>query len=156
MNDPTATVSQLIDCTPQQAFDAFVDPSTITRFWLESTSAPLREGSSANWTFRVPGAVDTVTVLEFEPPRLMAFSWSDGSATRLEFAPHSPGRTRVSVEFGYSAADSVGRIVSTAEGFSIVLCDLKTLLETGHSARLVEAKAELIASGLQRPGDAPT
>jgi len=29
-----------------------------------------------------------------------------------------------------------------------VLCDLKTLLETGHSANLVKDKAELIAQSL--------
>lgn len=32
------------------------------------------------------------------------------------------------------------------EGFAIVLCDLKTLLETGQSAGLVRAKAELISA----------
>jgi hypothetical protein len=36
----------------------------------------------------------------------------------------------------------------TIEGFSIVLCDLKTLLESGRSANLVRDKAELIARKL--------
>ena len=34
----------------------------------------------------------------------------------------------------------------TVEGFAIVLCDLKTLLETGESANLVRDKAALIVA----------
>ena len=36
--------------------------------------------------------------------------------------------------------------MNATEGFSIVLCDLKTFLESGKSANLVRAKAELIAA----------
>jgi hypothetical protein len=35
-------------------------------------------------------------------------------------------------------------VVNATEGFAIVLCDLKVLLETGHPAGLVKDKAELI------------
>jgi hypothetical protein len=38
------------------------------------------------------------------------------------------------------------------EGFAIVLCDLKTLLETGESAGLVRAKAELIIAAQAAQG----
>jgi uncharacterized protein YndB with AHSA1/START domain len=146
MKSSTAQVSQLINCTMAEAFDAFANPARITKFWLESASAPLSKGARATWHFMVPGAVDTVTVDEFEPSRLIALSWSDGSKLRLEFSEHAGGRTRVGAEFSISANDSVEQIVDTAAGFSIVLCDLKTFLETGRSANLVRAKAELIAS----------
>lgn len=46
----------------------------------------------------------------------------------------------------------VDEIVNATEGFSIVLCDLKTLLETGHSANLVRDKAALIAATLSDHG----
>jgi hypothetical protein len=38
--------------------------------------------------------------------------------------------------------------VNATEGFTIVLCDLKTLLESGRSANLVRSKAALIAATL--------
>lgn len=41
--------------------------------------------------------------------------------------------------------------VNATEGFSIVLCDLKTFLETGRSANLVRDKAKLIAESLEAP-----
>ncbi len=45
-----------------------------------------------------------------------------------------------------SGFKEVAQAVGAAEGFSIVLCDLKTLLESGTSANLVRDKAELIAA----------
>ena len=44
--------------------------------------------------------------------------------------------------FGEAGADAA---IATTEGFAIVLCDLKTLLEQGCSANLVQDKAALIA-----------
>ena len=44
-------------------------------------------------------------------------------------------------------AVAVSEAVSTTEGFAIVLCDLKSLLETGRSGRMVRDKAVLIAAG---------
>ena len=151
MRNSTAEVSQLITCSRDDAFDAFVNPARITQFWLESTSAPISKMGTATWHFLVHGAVDTITVDEFEPASLISISWSDGSKLRLQFSEHSARQTRVSAEFSVSANDTLDNIVNTTEGYSIVLCDLKTLLETGRSANLVRAKAELISSGTARP-----
>ena len=147
----SATVSQLINCAPERAFDAFVEPSVITKFWLESASAPLSKAGQAIWRFMVPGAVDTVKVNELERPSLIALSWSDESTLRLEFAKHSESKTQVSAEFSIAASDSVDQIVDTAAGYTIVLCDLKTLLESGNSANLVRSKAELITCSMAPP-----
>ncbi len=49
---------------------------------------------------------------------------------------------------GSAADDLVEQIVNTTEGFSIVLCDLKTFIESGKSANLVRAKAELISASM--------
>lgn len=150
MTNFVAKASQLIKCQPSEAFGAFVDPNRITLFWLSASSGPLSKNAKVTWHFMVPGAVDTITVTEFEPAALIAFNWSDGSNTRLEFSAHSDEMTKVSVEAQGSAGDDlVEQIVNTTEGFSIVLCDLKTLIESGKSANLVRAKAELIAASME-------
>lgn len=149
MTATTITVSQLITCKVSDAFDAFVEPSRITRFWLSSTTGPLSEGAKATWQFMVPGAVDTVTVDIFKRPSLIQLRWSDGSKTWFEFSESAGDNTKVSITAEVSAgADLMDQVVNTTEGFSIVLCDLKTLLESGCSANLVRAKAELIASSM--------
>ncbi len=149
MTTTNVTVSQLITCKVSDAFDAFVEPSKITQFWLSSTSGPLSEGSKVTWQFMVPGAVDTVTVDIFKRPSLIQLAWSDGSKTRFEFSESVGGNTKVSITAEvFAGADLMDQVVNTTEGFSIVLCDLKTLLESGRSANLVRAKAELIASSM--------
>ncbi len=145
----TITVSQLITCQVSDAFDAFVEPSRITQFWISSTTGPLSEGAKVTWQFMVPGAVDTVTVDIFKRPSLFQLAWSDGSKTRFEFSESAGDNTKVSITAEVSAgADLMDQVVNTTEGYSIVLCDLKTLLESGRSANLVRAKAELIASSM--------
>lgn len=86
---------------------------------------------------RTHGAEDTVTVTEFSPPGHLAFTWSDGSTVDMDFTPQGSRATvvRVVAKGFKDAAEAVG----ATEGFSIVLCDLKTLLESGASASLVRS-----------------
>ena len=149
MTDRMARATMLVRQPVGEVFDAFVNPEKITRFWLEAASAPLAEGATVTWRFMVPGASETVTVTAFEPPKLIAFDWSDGLHVKLRFEDFSPGVTQVTAEvLGFAADQGVADIVDATEGFSIVLCDLKTLLETGRSAHLVRDKAALVAASL--------
>lgn len=151
MADLVARASMLIRRPAAEVFDAFVHPDKITKFWLEGTTGPLAKGAQVRWRFMVPGATETVTVTALEHPRRIAFDWSDGNSVNIAFEAHDPGATRVVVEVaGFGNESPVDQVVNTTEGFSIVLCDLKTLLESGRSANLVRDKAELIAAS--RPG----
>lgn len=102
----------------------------------------------------VPGAVDTVTVDELARPSRIALTWSDASTLRFEFAKHSEGRTQVTAEFTIADGDSIEQIVDTTAGYTFVLCDLKTPLESGRSANLVRSKAALITCNRPTPGEA--
>ncbi len=128
-----------------EVFNSFIEPSQITKFWLQGTSGPLLQGATVQWQFLVPGAVETVTVHEFQVNRQLTFSWSDGISVSLKFTEYGVGTTLLSVEASGFKKDDIEAIVGATEGFTIVLCDLKTLLESGHSANLVKDKAELIS-----------
>jgi uncharacterized protein YndB with AHSA1/START domain len=146
MKDFFAKSTMLIRRPIDEVFDAFVQPEMITSFWLESTTAPLAPQAKPTWRFMVPGAIDTVEVTQFEPPRLIAFKWSDGKPVTLSFGSTGPGITEVTVEMtGFDRESGFEEVVNATEGFTIVLCDLKTLLESGRSANLVRDKAKLIA-----------
>ena len=128
-----------------EVFDAFVNPDTVTKFWLQSTTGPLAPGAHIRWAFMVPGATETVTVTAFESPERIAFAWSDGNSVTLTFEARGGGvDTHLAVEV--SGLDSEDAAMNATEGFAIVLCDLKTLLESGSSANLVKDKAGLIAA----------
>jgi len=145
MDTCDARAEMLIRSSAQSCFDAFVNPDTIVKFWLDKTSGPLKPGAAVTWQFMVPGAEDTVTVKEFSAPHRLAFDWSDGIHVAMDFKAQGAAAAVVSVVA--SGFKEAGEAVGATEGFSIVLCDLKTLLESGKSAKLVRDKAELIAAG---------
>lgn len=145
MAEIIANAKMLIRRQTSDVFNAFAQPETITKFWLKSTTGPLFEGAKVEWEFMVPGAKEKVSVTAFEEPRRFAFSWSDGLKVDVTFTEERDGATVVAVQAtGFRGEDEVDQVVNATEGFSIVLCDLKTLLESGRSANLVKDKSELI------------
>jgi len=154
MKEVTVQASMLIRRPPGEVFAAFVNPQTLRKFWLTDASGPLAPGARVQWTFMVPGATEKVVVTRFEAPRLLSFDWSGGGLhVDMRFENFAEGATVAQVEVrGFDGADALSQATGTVEGFSIVLCDLKTLLETGESANLVRAKAELIIASQARQG----
>jgi len=147
MMTPVAKAKMLMRCSAASVFDAFVQPEKITSFWLDSTSGPLALGAHVEWQFMVPGAIEGVAVTAFARPQHIAFTWT-GSAldVDLRFSELEGGFTVVSVEVrGFAGVDAIEQAIDATEGCSIVLCDLKLLLESGRSPQLVREKAALIA-----------
>lgn len=135
----------LIFRPPGEVFAAFVNPQQLRKFWLSDASGPLAPRARVQWSFMVPGATARVAVTRFESPHHLAFEWDDEMRVAMTFESFGEGGTRARIEVsGFKGADVLQEATSTIEGFAIVLCDLKTLLETGESAGLVRAKAELI------------
>jgi uncharacterized protein YndB with AHSA1/START domain len=147
MNDMNATVEMLIRKPAGDVFEAFVNPRSLEKFWLKSASGPLAKDATVEWEFMVEGARETVTVTEFIPNQTIAFRWSDGIAVTMRFAPHDISSTRLSITAtGFKGPDASSAAVNATEGFTIVVCDLKSLLETGQSGNMVRDKAVLISS----------
>jgi uncharacterized protein YndB with AHSA1/START domain len=144
MSDKTFSADLLIRRPPGEVFAAFVNPMTLRKFWLSDASGPLAPGARVRWKFMVPGVEADLVVRRFEAPHHLAFDWSDGVQVDMRFELFDAGTTRVTVTVGGFTGDVLQQAVDTIEGYSIVLCDLKTLLETGTSANLVRDKAALI------------
>ena len=146
MAELVARAKMLIRRPAMEAFDAFVQPDLIRRFWLKGTTGPLAQGAQVEWQFTVPGATERVNVTAFDQPRHIAFAWSEsGLGVDMRFFEEQRSITVVSVEVrGFEGEGGADQVVNATEGFSIVLCDLKVLLESGHSPNLVKDKAELI------------
>ena len=146
MLEPVAKAEMLIRRPVTEVFNAFVSPDTITKFWLEGTTGPLAKGAQVKWRFMVPGATETVNVTDFQEPHRIAFDWSDGISVAMDFEQQGDSATRLAVKVsGFKDEPAIDQVVNATEGFSIVLCDLKALLETGRSGNFVKDKAELIA-----------
>jgi uncharacterized protein YndB with AHSA1/START domain len=146
-----ARAEMLIRSPASTVFNAFVQPALLKKFWLTRASAPLGKGAKVTWEFRVPGAVETVEVTRFVEAERISFLWSHGKAVEMRFLPKGRSSTAVEVQVrGFNGRNAGAEAVSTTEGFAVVLCDLKSLPETGRSGGMVRDTAKLIASGARR------
>jgi uncharacterized protein YndB with AHSA1/START domain len=145
---PIARAYMMIRRPPQEVLEAFLEPATLKRFWLADASAKLVEGGSATWTFMVPGAVAETRLAAYEPGRRIVLEWPENEVAEITTTARPNGSTRIDVTTpveGKTSEEAMARAIDATSGYTIVLCNLKTLLESGKSARLVEDQAQLIA-----------
>jgi len=141
----TVTCAQLIKSTRAEIYQSFVEPSRLTGFWLEHASAPLSVGTSVEWRFMVPGARVFTTATALDPDKRIEFDWSNGMHVAIAIDTSADDDCVVEIAVSGFEGDPVDAVAQTIEGFTIVLCDLKVLLETGRSPRLVADKARFFA-----------
>jgi uncharacterized protein YndB with AHSA1/START domain len=136
----------LIATKPAKVFEAFVRPDLLTQFWLASAAAPLEIGRSVLWKFRVPGAQVETTATRLIEGKAIEWSWSNGTTVSIELEEFGTGTAVTLVNEGFpgSPKEQLEAALNATEGFSLVLADLKTFLETGTSAGITRAKATLI------------
>ena len=128
-----------------EIFRYFIEPSLLSKFWLSSADAPLAVGKAVRWSFMVPGAEAMTTATEIVPSQKISWRWGEASAVSLEFKETKEGTVLHLRQSGFNTSpDSLAEAVESTQGFTIVLCDLKTLLESGKSLNLVKDKAHLI------------
>lgn len=142
-----ARAEMLIRASAEAIFQAFVEPSLLKKFWLKKTSGPLRLDHIVHWEFLVPGAHEQVETTQLVKAERIAFNWSDGKSVDIRLTRFGRGATRVTVEVtGFRGKGAADEAIDATEGFTIVLCDLKSLLEGGASGGMVRDKARLIAA----------
>lgn len=145
--DPRARVSMLIDAAPSVVYEAFIDPATLSKFWLAGASGPLAVGQTVTWKFLVEGAEAQTTATKLVPGEQLAWDWGDSKVEiSLEEFEGGTAITLVNYHFDQPGMTKIESALNGTEGFSIVLADLKTLLESGKSAGIAAAKARLIAA----------
>ena len=149
---PVARAKILVRASAKDAYDAFVEPATLTKFWLAHASAPLAVGKAVRWRFLVPGAADDVEAKVLEPNERIVVAWTDGTTTEWTFEPSVDGGTVVTVEqsgFAGTGDEIIATAIEATQGYTLVLSDLKLLLERGSAMNLVKDKATLITDYLE-------
>lgn len=148
-NAPIASVEMLIRRPAKDVFAAFVEPQLLTKFWLNRSSGPLVAGSKVHWEFMVKGAASDLDVKALEPNRRILIAWPDKSTVEWTFTERSPNETIVAISnagFGGNPDEAVATAIGSTQGFTIVLCELKVLLEHGSAMNLTKDKALLLES----------
>jgi uncharacterized protein YndB with AHSA1/START domain len=143
----TGTASMLIHRPAAQVFRAITVPEVLTKYWLARASGPLEAGKRVHWDFMVEGASDEVLVKEIERDRRLLTESSDGTTVTWRLTPRPDATTVIEVEqagFKGTPGEVAVAALESTQGFTIVLCALKALLERGDSMSLVHDKAALI------------
>jgi uncharacterized protein YndB with AHSA1/START domain len=146
-----ARASMLIRRPARDVFEAITSADVLTRFWLSRASGSLEPGKRVHWEFLVKGAEADTFVKEFVQDQRLFLEWDDGTTVAWMLEARPDGHTRITVEnagFKGSQREVVESALEATQGFTIVLCDLKTLLEQGASANLARDKAVLIQEKL--------
>lgn len=144
---PIAKAEMLVRRPARDVFAAFIDPQMLTKFWLAKASAPLQAGRKVRWEFLVEGASAEVDVKLVEQDKRIVTAWDDGTTVEWEFSERdSEGTLVVVTESGFrgSADEVVAKALDATAGFTLVLSELKALLEHGKVLNLVRDKARLI------------
>lgn len=142
-NAVEANVELLIRKPAAEVFEAFVNPKITTKFWFTRSSGRLETGKHIRWDWDMYGASAEVDVKAIEPNRRILIEWSGyGTPTPVEwvFTPREDGTTFVSITnsgFSGNTDEIVKQVVAATNGFSMVLCGLKALLEHNIDLNLI-------------------
>lgn len=145
-------VEQLIRAPLGDVFSAFTQPNLLRKFWLSKASGPLELGKTIEWRFKVHGVSDSVKVLALELNRRIRVQWSNRAITEWTFTALARKQTLVVIEqtgFKGRANALIDDVAQTAEGFTLVLSDLKILLEHRLRSGIVQDKASLIERAMR-------
>jgi uncharacterized protein YndB with AHSA1/START domain len=147
MKPPIAKIELLIRRPAADAYRAFVEPEMLTQFWLARASQALAPQSRARWEFLVAGAAATLEVRSMIKNRQIATAWDDDTTIDFTFKELEPELTSVCVTqagFSGSPEEVVAKALDATQGFTLVLCELKALLEQNVSLNAVRDKARSI------------
>lgn len=141
---PVAKAEMLIRKPVAQVFEAFVDPDITARFWFTKSSGRLEAGQHVRWEWEMYGASAEVSVKAIEPNKRITVEWSgDETPTTVEwvFVSRPDDTTFVSITnsgFIGSGDEIVKQAIGSTEGFTLVLCGVKALLEHNIVLNLVQ------------------
>jgi uncharacterized protein YndB with AHSA1/START domain len=137
---PASKAEMLIRKPVAEVFEAFIDPAITSNFWFTQGSGRLEAGKEIQWEWEMYNISIAVSVKALEENRRILIEWPGYSAPSIvewTFTPHGDHATFVSIsESGFRGdGDSIAeQLVSSTEGFTLVLAGLKAFLE--HKIKL--------------------
>jgi uncharacterized protein YndB with AHSA1/START domain len=141
-HEPIAKVEMLIRKPVEEVFEAFIDPAITSKFWFTKSSGRLETGKRVQWDWEMYGASADVDVKDIEENKRILIDF--GTMVEWIFTPRAGNETFVTISnsgFKGDGDDIVKQAIDSTEGFTMVLCGLKALLEHNIVLNLVSDKA---------------
>jgi uncharacterized protein YndB with AHSA1/START domain len=131
-----------IDKPAQDVFEAIVDPSKISNYFLSASSGRMEEGRTLTWKFPEMDVNFPVRVDKIRNNKYVSYYWNDfndGTETHVEITlePRPNNMTFVSISEKGRDNDDMGLkwLKSNTEGWAGFLYCLKAFLEYGINLR---------------------
>ena len=154
MNDHSFTYVSYIGTTPENLWQALLDPTFTSQYWGVTFEANWRAGAPMIWNEHGVRTTDPdQVVLEFQPCRRLSYSWhtftpqwartigiSESELQAILSEPRSkvmfdiePLHQSVKLLVPHSGFEKGSRVLEMIQqGWPLLLSRLKTLLETGY------------------------
>lgn len=143
-DNPIVKAEMLIRRHVEEVFNAFIDPKITTKFWFSKSSGRLEKGKTIHWDWEIYGVGDDIYVIDILENKRIKIQSSDGTTIEWIFDSRSTGHTFVSIinEGFCGTGDSiVNQAIDSMGGYTMVLCNLKALLEYNINLNLIADKA---------------
>lgn len=139
---PFAKAAMLIRKPISIVFNAFIDPEITTKIWFTKSSGKLDVGETISWTWEMFNHTVEILVKSIIPEERIQIQWGENknALVNWDFKKISESETFVTITntgFIGSSEDLIAQIRDATEGFTLVLANLKALLEHGILLDLV-------------------
>ncbi|MBZ4190296.1 SRPBCC family protein [Niabella beijingensis] len=138
-----AKAEMLIRRPVATVFEAFVDPAITTQIWFTRSSGRLETGKTIEWVWEMYNHTVPVKVIDIETNRKIVIEWGnyeEQTTVTWTFTAIDKASTFVSIiNSGFKGATDqlIAQVRDSTEGFTLVLANLKALLEHGIRLNLV-------------------
>ncbi len=138
---PSVKVGMRIRRTPDDVFQAIVDPDITRKIWYTKSSGKMIPGAQLVWEWEMYGVSSRVFVREIEENSRVVFTWSgytpeNPTTVEFRFIPMHDDTTYVA-GFTGTGDELVRYVADSTSGFTFVLSALKALLEHNIALGLV-------------------
>ncbi|WP_373495516.1 SRPBCC domain-containing protein [Aquiflexum sp.] len=124
----------------QEVYDAIIDPSKMSMYFISKSTGPMEEGKTVWWEFPEFEGSSPVRVGKMKPNELIVFSWDLGEkamTVEINLVTQKDGSTLVKIAEGEMDNDEAGLnwLKGNTEGWANFLACLKAYLEYGINLR---------------------
>lgn len=129
-----------IGSRPGEVFDAIVDPTRMSRYFISESTGPLQEGKTVMWQFPEFEGENPVRGGKIEKNQYISFFWKNDQQellVEINLAPAGDHSTVVTITEKSMKNDEAGIrwLQSNTEGWANFLACLKAYLEYGINLR---------------------
>lgn len=130
-----------ISKTPAEVFEAIVDPSKMSNYFISESTGRMEEGTTVEWTFPEFEEAAPVRILEIKRNEFISFEWEGAKGEKLKVEINlqevPENNTLIKVTEGKMEVDEAGIkwYGGNTEGWANFLACLKAYLEYGINLR---------------------